>query len=137
MRSELEVKIQAERAATFQPRRVCGQDLLTVQKAYETLENNTLTDQAAPSQRFVARKVNEIETVFKAELLTMVTGFTTLAPAMGPVLGAFKITEKKLGICMPWDSESLRQRFKTMGICFCYLRSAYPRISLGHRSPLG
>ena len=36
------------------------------------------------------------------------------------------MTDKKLGICMPWDSESLRQRFKTMGICFCYLRSAYP-----------
>ena len=62
----------------------------------------------------------------------MVTSFalqddnTTLAPALDPVLGAFRMTEKKLGICMPWDSESLRQRSKAMGICFCYLRSAYP-----------
>ena len=35
MRSELEVKIQAERAATFQPRRNSEQDLLSNRKAYE------------------------------------------------------------------------------------------------------
>ena len=56
-----------------------------------------------------------------------------LAPAVDPISGAFnKMTKKKLGMPMPWDSESLRQRFKTMGICFCDLRSSYPnRCGLG------
>ena len=37
MRSEVEIKIQAERAATFQPRRISEQNLLTARKALETL----------------------------------------------------------------------------------------------------
>ena len=70
--------------------------------------------------------------MFKAELLTMVAPFALedgrikLKPTFDAVSGALKRSEKKLRIAMLRDSESLRQRFRTISICICYLRSPYP-----------
>ena len=74
LRSDVEINFQAERAAIFQSRHISEQDLLTARKAYENLEAK-LTDEAAPFQDLFERNVGEVDTVLKADHLTMVTSF--------------------------------------------------------------
>ena len=133
VRSEVVIRQAAEREANFLPVRIHKKELLQARANYERIESIELTDEIAPGQAYLERKIPELTSALEAEPLTMVTtmahddlhrGMTEVGA--DPVTGLFKLSRKTFGTVLPRDSEEFRNRIKTMGVMYGYLRGRAP-----------
>ena len=83
------------------------------------------------------RKILQVETVFEAEPLTLVTNrhqeeAHTSVPnySFDPHTGTFKQKPKDFGVPMPKDAESLRARLFVLGVSYVFLKMRYPSKSV-------
>ena len=125
---EVEVKVNAERAANMAPLIVSSDDFSAVKNAFELAEYK-LTEEVSPSKPYFERKVSELSNEFVAEPLTMVTTakqeetIQHHVPTVDPKTGFFRFSTKVLGVEMPRDAEEYRRRWETLGVCLWYVRA--------------
>ena len=123
--TEIEGRAAAERQAAFLPPRLHDQDLDTVRKAFH-LEEFILGDEAAPSKAYFERKVAELDSIFTAEPLTLVTTKSsadnnlTTNVAADEASGLLKLTTKSHGIRLPTDDSSFHLRMRSLAVCWTY-----------------
>ena len=135
--AEVEDKAAANRAQLALPPVVTTKDIKGLTKIFQaTAEGYEVEKHECPSKDYFAKKCAQIESSFEAEHLTQVTNSHCDAPEAdipdGQLAGfdmvqkTFRIANKEVRVSMPRDPEILRARFKTMGLCWVYLKLKYP-----------
>ena len=126
-RNELESEQNAHRVLQNLPPTLSADDHQSAREAWERKLGRSLPDHKVPSEAYLQMKLGEIETVFKAEKLTMVTSLAqeALQKTGQNVTNALtfdiqghptlKTQKKEFTIAMPDDESSLRARFEIMG----------------------
>ena len=100
------------------------------------------------SKTYFERKVHELESVFEAETLSLVTTKAQeslnlrVASVHDPALGTFKLQTKAFGVQLPKDAEELRMRFETLVFAWNLLslanaaeRNRNPSLGLASAAP--
>ena len=126
-RNEIETEQNAQRVVQNLPPMLSTDDHQSTREAWERKLGRTLPDHKIPSEAYLQMKLGEIETVFKAEKLTMVTslaqeaqqktGQNTTNSLTFDIQGhpTLRTQKKEFVIAMPVDESSLRARFEIMG----------------------
>mgnify|MGYP003333722578 CR=1 FL=1 len=126
-RNEIETEQNAQRVVQNLPPMLSTDDHQSTREAWERKLGRTLPDHKIPSEAYLQMKLGEIETVFKAEKLTMVTslaqeaqqktGQNTTNSLTFDIQGhpTLRTQKKEFFIAMPDDESSLRARFEIMG----------------------
>ena len=136
--AEIEDKAAANRAQLALPPVVTTKDIKGLTKIFQaTAEGYEVEKHECPSKDYFAKKCAQIESSFEAEHLTQVTNSHCDAPEAeipdGQLAGfdmvqkTFRISNKEVRVSMPRDPEILQARFKTMRLCWTYLKLKYPR----------
>ena len=136
IRSDIDVRVAAERDSNFLPSKVHMEELTTNRKTLAIVEKSKLPDEVAPSKSYYEYKLEDLKGVFTAEPLTRVCTVVQdkLAnlgdPQVGadPTSGFLRVSTKTYTVPYPADADQLRFRLRTMGACWCYLKYKAPHL---------
>ena len=137
--NEVQIKADAERIFQNLPPTVTTQEILQAQKIFESKEFE-LTKVMMPSKGYYERMILQVETLFSEVSLTTVTNFSQDDINQNPNerkvnlnTGQYTQTDKQYSIPLPKTPEELRLRFRTLAVCWEFMRMKFPSKSQ-HRS---
>ena len=133
----VEVEAQAKRRLENKPPQLKMGELDTMVKVYENSPGAwPITRVMTPSQAYVERKILELESSWVPESLSRVTNREQQDINLDSGLSydtsekQFKLTQKDFGVPLPADSEGLRARWATMGMCFIFVKLKHPQVGV-------
>ena len=131
--AEVENTAAANRAQLSLPPVILQKDVKALVKIFEASQGGFEVEKhECPSKDYFAKKCAQIESCFESEHLTQVTNSHCDSPESeipdGQLAGfdmvqkTFRISNKEVRVSMPRDPEVLRARFRTMGLCWTFLK---------------
>ena len=130
--AEVEVKANAERIRQNLPPEINVQEILNSQKIFEQAHFE-LTRAMLPSKGYFERMALQVEAGFEEAPLTTVTNLTQddvndnpNELKMNMMTGQSTRSQKQYLIPLPKRPEELRARFRTLAICWVFLKMKFP-----------
>ena len=134
---DVEVEANAKRRQEMKPPQLKLGELDSIVKVYQSSPGGfPISSVMTPSGAYIERKILKLESSWVAESLTRVTNRNQQDINANSGLDfdvtekQFKLTQKDFGVPLPSDSEGLRARWRTMGLCFIFVKLKHPQVGV-------